>query len=438
MGIRAGSATRTINCELGDDLLGQLHRRFAERIRDDLEANFLYLADDAEAVLLVNLDLAGCFHNPYIRTVCAAIEKETGVPARNVIITNTHTHDGPDTFGLLFDAPLNEAYLAKLHGWLVDGAKEAVAGACPARTGCGLGHAHVGYNRRLCWADTTHSMYGDSSRADFTGIEGPDDPAHAVLFAVDEDGRYIGILHNNCCHTTCMESASFASADFPGEARRLIRDGLKDAKVPVLYLQGASGDTSPWNMMEQGWHHDGEVRVREVGELLANETLRLMREAELVDAPVLRHAYEDLTVDVRLPGEDVLAEARAVKARGPEANRWDYVIKVDGALKLYEGFKDNPVDQLAVHAVRVGDFAIATNPCEFYCQFGLDIKRRSPAKITAVSQLTDGFSGYCPTVYGLMGGGYSGDAIYWCRLEPYAGYKIVDAAAKLLGSLWRG
>ena len=35
--MKAGSASRTINCEIGDDLAGQLHRRFCRTIRDDLD-----------------------------------------------------------------------------------------------------------------------------------------------------------------------------------------------------------------------------------------------------------------------------------------------------------------------------------------------------------------------------------------------------------------
>jgi hypothetical protein len=116
--------------------------------------------------------------------------------------------------------------------------------------------------------------------------------------------------------------------------------------------------------------------------------------------------------------------------------RWDYILSVDGVIRLYETFKDKPVDILPVHAVRIGDFAIVTNTCELYCQFGFDIKRRSPAAVTAVAQLTDGLSSYCPTIPGLMGGGYSGDAIYWARLEPYAGYKLVEVSTRLLHQLW--
>jgi len=434
--MQAGSANRTINCQIGDDLSGQLSRRLCTRIRDDLEANLLYLSDGRESVLLVSLDLAGLFELTWVRETTAAMAASSGVPDRNTIITSTHTHTGPDTLGLLFDSPKNNAYLATLREVLVDGAAEAVANARPARIGWGAGTAHIGYNRRLCWADGSHTMYGDSSRPDFIGLEGPDDPSHTVLFAADEDG-YIAIVHANCSHATCVGSADYASADFPGEARRAVREALGQA-LPVLYLQGASGDTSPSNMLDVNRQQDGEQRMREMGALMASETQRLIQEATLVTDPVLRHAYDDISIDVRLPSDEGLRHAEAVEQAGENsAGRSEYVLQVSGALRLYRSFRDNPVETLAIHALRIGDLGIATNPCELFCQFGLDIKRRSPAPITMVSQLTDGFSGYCPTMGALMGGGYSSDPTYWCRLQASAGDKIVDASSRLLYELWK-
>jgi hypothetical protein len=334
------------------------------------------------------------------------------------------------------DAPRNGAYVARLRDWLVAAAQEAVSSARPGRVGWGQGRAHVGFNRRLCWADGTHSMYGDSSRPDFTGLEGPDDPAHSVLWAQDEDGRTLAVMHGNCSHATCMEGDNFASADFPGEARRLVREAL--GEVPVLYIQGASGDVSPWNMLRVPHRYDGERRAREMGALLAGETLRVRLESEPVAEVELRHAYQDLALGVRLPEEAALARAREISAGGNEGDkRWDWVIATCGTLRLYDEFREHPYDTVAVHALRIGDYALLTNPCELYCQFGLDLKRRSPAGVTAVAQLADGGVGYCPTIYGQMGGGYSGDPIYWARLEANAGYKIVDATARLVRGLWR-
>ncbi len=433
--LTAGGATRVINCEIGDGLCGQLHNRICQAIHDDLEANVFYLTDGRQSLLLGSLDLL-CVETAFARDVGEAVEAKTGVPARDVLLCCTHTHTGPYTLQLLHDVPRNDAYLKRLKAWLVDAAQEAVATARPARVGWAKGRAHVGFNRRLCWADGTHTMYGDSARPDFTGLEGPDDPSHAVLFASDQAGKPVAILHNNCSHATCVEGAEFASADFPGMARRFIRESLHQP-VPVLYLQGCSGDVSPWCMLERR-HHDGERRMREAGMTLAAETLRLVSETKPVETAPVRHAFEDVEIGVRLPSPERLAEVMRIRDQGEEKHsRWNYVLAVAGELRLHEAFKGHPVDTLAVHAVRVGDFALVTNPCEMYCQFGLDLKRRSPASVTAVSQLTDGFSGYCPTIPAVLGGGYSGDPIYWCRLEPYAGYKMADEGARLLGELWR-
>lgn len=437
MPLVAGASTKVINCRVGDDLAGQIHRRLCERIRDNLEANLLYLRSDKAALMLVNLDLAGLFTREYVVALQGEIERAAHFPASNVLITSTHTHTAPDTLGLLYDSPPNERYLAELRAALAEAASEAASVARPAQLGCATGRAQVGFNRRVCWADGSHSMYGDASRAEFTGLEGPDDPTHTVLLVLDAENRPLALVHNNCCHATCVESETFASADFPGEARRLIREGLGTA-LPVLYLQGASGDISPWNLLSMPQRYDSEMRLREVGLSLAAETLRLTHEMCFTNEPVLEYAAEELALGVRLPTSEQVAHAEAVVAKGEQtAGRWNYVLSLSGILRLHREFKDRPTDCVPIHAVRIGELAIVTNPCELYCQFGLDIRRRSPAKHMMVAELCNGFVGYCPTIYGLLGGGYSGDPIYWCRLEPAAGYRIVDCSERLVHQIYR-
>src|SRR5690606_37559700 len=143
-------------------------------------------------------------------------------------------------------------------------------------------------------------------------------------------------------------------------------------------------------------------------------------------------------VGVRLPSPETLAESRDILRRidAGEEIRGMKMILAFGSIHLQEKFGDDPFDILPVHAIRLGDLAIVTQSCELFCQFGLDIKNRSPVSNTIVVGLTDGLNGYCPTVYGFMGGGYSGAPISWTRLEPYAGYKIVETASRLLNRLW--
>lgn len=367
MTLTAGASSRVINPSIGDDLAGQLYRRVCTSIRDDLEANVLYLVDGETAFAIVSLDLLGYFPNRVSTELGSSVAAALGMPAHDVIISCTHTHAGPAAPDLLIDdGPENSAYVRTLTEALVACACDAKTTARDARAGAASGRAHIGFNRRLTWADGTHTMYGDASRSDFCGLEGPDDPSHAVLHVTDAGGNTLAFLHSNCCHATVLESAECASADFPGEARRLLRERI-GRDVPVLYLQGASGDTSPWNMIGEG-RYDQSTRLEEIGALLADETVRLVDTIRPEADVALRHTCGDLKLNVRLPSEDELARARRIRELGEhEAGRWEYVLATRGVLRLQEVYGNEPTDSLRLHAIRIGECAIATNPCELYC-----------------------------------------------------------------------
>jgi len=432
---RIGSSSRIINPEPGANLMGQLFNRVSRKVRDNLEANVLYLSDGKTSVFFISCDLA-LLENDFITEVSAEIEKVTSVPADAIIIGCTHTHAGPYTTALLPDVPGDDAYLQKLKTNLVEACQEALQKSAPGILSAAAGKAQIGYNRRLCWADGTHSMYGDSRRPDFTGLEGPDDSQQIVLAAYDKEGKCQAIMHNNSCHATSVESADFVSADFPGAARYYLRQAL-GRDIPVLYLQGASGDTSPWDMLHPEKRVPGSQRCQEIGLLLAGTTLHLLKTAQQFSEGFLSCLKEELKVKIRLPTAQELEKAReTVKQGEKQAGRWNYVLAWS-VLALYEKFHQNPEEVLPVHAIRIGPVAVVTNPCELFCHFGLEIKRRSPAQLTMVAQLVNGFSGYCPTIPGIIGGGYSGMTILWTRLEPYAGYMLVETSARLLHQLWK-
>jgi len=432
---RIGAATQVINPEVDAFVQGAGVARRATAIRDNLEANGLFLSDGKTQILLISCDLAA-IESPRVAKMREAIGQAIGIPTRNVLITCTHTHGGPSVLRTNYLMPVDEAYLDQLQGWLVELGGQAVESARPGRIGWGKGTVQIGFNRRVCWADGTHSMHGDVTREDFAGLEGPDDPQHLAMFAADTDGKLIAVLHHNTTHPTLFYGAGVFSADVPGEARRILREEL-DA-IPVLFLNGAQGDIQNRDLFHPR-KESREQALERMGRLVAEETLRLYRSVEYHDRPVFDHAYEDLTVQVRLPEPERVAEARKVLARidAGEKIRGMQMIMAFGTAHLQEVFGENPVDTLPVHTVRIGDVALVTQPCELYCQFGLDIKRRSPAPLTAVVGLADGFCGYCPTIYGILGGGYSGATISWTRLEPYAGYQIVESAGRMLNRLWR-
>ena len=431
---RIGAASCVINPQIGDWVQAAGVAKRATEIRDNLEANGLYLSDGKKQILLVSCDL-GVLTLPRVIAIREAMGRATAIPPRDIIIACTHTR-GPSVFRSNYVMPVDDAYLDRLQGWLVELAQQTIQSARPGKIGWGKGTAQIGFNRRLCWADGTHTMHGGATRKDFAGLEGPDDPQHLALFAADTDGKLIAVLHHNTTHPTLFWGSSIFSVGFVGEARMILREEL--GNIPTLFLNGAQGDIACRNQLQP--HGDSrEQAVQRLGRLMTDETLRLYEDVRYHDRPVLDHIYEDLKVKVRLPKPERLVEDRKVLARidAGEKIRGMQMIMAFGAVQLQEVYGENPVDTLPVHAVRIGDVALVTQPCELYCQFGLDIKRRSPAPITAVVGLADGYCGYCPTIYGLLGGGYSGEPIYWTRLEPYAGYRIVETVGPMLNRLWR-
>ncbi len=434
--LQIGVASKIITHKIGGWVQGAGVPKKAMKIRDELEANALYLDNGETQVLIASLDLAG-LEPPYAVRFCKAMGEAAGIPARNILLSCTHTHGGPSVVKTNYLMPLDSEYLDKLEGWLVELAKEAVKSVRPGKIGWGKGSAQIGYNRRVTWADGTHSMHGDTKRKDFAGLEGPDDPQHMALFAADENGKVLSVLYHNTTHPTIFYAAGVYSSDFAGETRNILREEFGD--IPVLFLNGAQGDIAMADQLNK--RKEGrEEKLERIGRMVADETLRLYKEVKYHKHPILAHTYEDMAVQVRLPDPKILAESRKILAQidAGENVRGMKMIMAFGTVQLQDVYEKNPVDALPIHAVRIGDVALVTQPCELYCQFGLDIKRRSPAPITAVVGLTDGYAGYCPTIYGVLGGGYSGQQISWTRLEPNAGYMIVESAAKMLNSLWHG
>jgi len=85
-----------------------------------------------------------------------------------------------------------------------------------------------------------------------------------------------------------------------------------------------------------------------------------------------------------------------------------------------------------VNVIRIGDAVICTNPAELFVEFGLEIRRHSPARVTFVAELTDGYCGYVPTLKAFSRGGYETWPAPTSQLATCAGKQIVTATRRLL------
>lgn len=431
-----GAASIVINGRIGAPIQGATVSQVATRIRDDLEANALLLEGEDATVLLISCDLIGP-RNDFILAARKRISGSTGIPERSVIIASTHTHAGPSIAKTQGTKPIDVDYLSSLSDWLVELAAKTKESARPARIGWSSGKVKIGYNRRSCYADGSHQLGGDVSRDDFTGTEGPEDDGHCVLCAIDDENHPIVIVHCNTSHPTNFYGRDFFSADYPGASRALLRAAFGD--TPVLYLNGTIGDTGPDGRFPPNRVLDREQRMLQQAHRITGETMRQIYAMPFHEDAPFRHAFEDLLIPLRLPSADEVAQARkALQAvdRGEHVSAMDRVFAF-GAIWLHEHGKQNSVETVPVHAIGIGELAIVTQPCELYTHFGLEIKRRSPFPATAICGVADGYSGYCPTVGAIIGGGFSAQAIDSCLLSHEAGDRIVDAGCRMLYELRR-
>jgi hypothetical protein len=88
-----------------------------------------------------------------------------------------------------------------------------------------------------------------------------------------------------------------------------------------------------------------------------------------------------------------------------------------------------------VQALRIGPLGIVTNGAEYFCEYGLRIKRASTHLATWVVSLANEWLGYVPTAQAFVGGGYEPRTARSGKLATDAGQRLLETALKALGRI---
>ena len=357
----------------------------------------------------------------HLDPVAAEISQAVGIPSAHVMINCTHTHHAPSTM-TVHGYGLDETFTRRVQRAIVESVKDADARRRECRFFFHLGsESTVGQNSRQLLDDGM--IYWVGPRTNFVRATGPFDPELPVLAFRDAEERLQALIFNHSTHTIGTRLPGRRSPGFYGLAAQEIeseRGGI------VSFLEGASGST-----------HNLDLSADECTKRIKAATLEALGKA--MPHAVARIAALKRPFNFRVRNFDDAAEDAAVSryCRKYSPGYGEAVIEVFRQMRAELLPHRGRERETWLQVVRIGDFAIAAVPAEYFTQLGLDIKNRSPFRHTYIAELANDWIGYLPNREAHKLGGYQVWTGFHSYAEPGTGERIADEITAMLNEMAR-
>lgn len=325
--------------------------------KGDLSVRALVVEQDEIRVALVSIDNLGWPKMWGDKTRALVSE----IPAENILISATHTHSAPDAYCFPDLEGKHHADLEYLE-WVcrqaADAIKEALAGLRPAVLKISVGEA----KGKIAYNYYAPQLY---------------DPRCSVLQALDaaDEKTVIATLVNYAIHPEVIGSnKGIVSPDLCGPLYDRIEQKVGGT---AIFMNGAQGGmVTADNRSPDGDREIWEECVR-IGELLAEEALRIVEKAPVQKNPNVYCAARPLVLTVESPLMQMLL------ANSPLAGTTDTFDTVTTQLNL----------------VNIGTAQLLTIPGEALPNIGYYLKRKMRTAHPFLLGLTNDAFGYMLTRY---------------------------------------
>ncbi len=436
-GFRVGRAKTVITPPAGMPMAGSYRLRLSEGVHDDLHAKAVVMERDGVRVALVACDLVAV-SDGIVADARKIIERSSGIPAANVMISATHTHSGPfipgrgsfdDEFGR--NMPVVAKFREQLPQQIAAAVALAAADLQPARVFAGRGEeGSVAFNRRFLMKDGSIRTNPGSNNPDIVRPVGPIDPTVAVALFVSDDEKQtpLATYVNYPLHVAVAGGMQF-SADFPGVISELL-SRVKGEQMLTLFTAGACGNINHLNVDNSREHPSRQPGANRIGVILAAEILKTYAELEEVQPNALQISSRVLDLPKIELSDAEIADARRVAAMAGTDND-------PGTRPLAQAFarldiigRNGQPFQKEVQVISLGDaMAWAALPGEIFVEHGLRLKTMSPFRHTMLVELANGWTSYVPDRKAMPEGGYE---VISARCGSGCGEAMVDAAVEML------
>ncbi len=463
-----GAATADITPPLPVALTGFQTVRLTNKIDNPLTASVLALESREgdrviDQTILISCDL--CFITPEIQNGFRKhmTARLPGFAINKLFLAATHTHSSPVLRQNAYDensygkAMQPKDYIPFLYERMAKAVVKAWESRAVGAISWGLGHAVVGHNRRLTFADGHVGMLSDANDPKFRHFEGYEDHGVDILCFYDEKKQLKATAIALACTAQMSQGDTVVSADFWHYARESLRQRY-GKELCVLGFCSPAGDQCPHLSYRKKSEARmdrlrGLTRTQELGRRIADaffDVADLMAKDIRTDVP-LAHLVRQIELPAWPVTDTEYATAKKVcdgiDAK-KERNGWDtWIYNHYGSVckRYLAQQKGDRICTVEIHVLRLGDVAIATNPFELYLDYGVRIEARSPADQTFLIQLASpsAGNGYLPTQRAVAAGrlttepmnNYSA-TIMSDTVGPEGGQILVDKTVEAINSLW--
>jgi hypothetical protein len=275
--------------------LTNLWGRPLARVHDHLYARALVLSSGSTTAAVITADLGLIDATSGLRE---RIEKETGIPASNVLVCPTNNYSSPRVDR---SEPRTAAYTAQVYTRIIEAVREAKAKLQTARLGVGTGISDVNVNRDEYTPNGY--IYGNA-------LNGPSDKTVWVVKFETLEGEPIAFFLNYGVHSLVMGPDNpEISGDLAGATSRFVEQRFHD-RVVTLFSMGPAADQNPryqnWDPNDQKVREPGYSLTETLGRMLGEEALRVAGSVTRMDsAAAVWIANETL----QCPGQSLDREA---------------------------------------------------------------------------------------------------------------------------------
>ena len=436
--MKIGYGKIDITPPLGSNLNGYYRERYSDHIIEPLYVTAVAYSDGEHTALTISLDISEILQRD-TNDIRAKVSKHTGLPFEAIFLACIHTHTAPVISEIRGFFKRDEQYYNEFCDKICLCAAEAIDDMKESVVSIARGKAEgIGFIRRFRMKDGSVVTNPPLSIKD--EIEGPigePDETVQLIKIQREDAPDIAIVHY-ANHPDTLWGKGICP-DWPAFMRDAVEAALaKEANgkgVRVVFFNGAQGDIAPNNRLGDAIRH-GVEQCRHIGHVLAGTVLSIYTYTEPVSCELISFKQNMAKVATAKGTEEDVAKAKLLNEKfvaGEENTIPGFIFNDIVMARKYIRLEEvEPMVDLNVLCISLGDIAFVGLPGEPFTEIGRQIKENSPFSMTLVCCNANGSEGYFPTDEALNATGYeSASALFLPGVAP----ELINTSLKTLQEL---